>query len=251
MIHSFLMIGQSNMAGRGDLKEAPPLNSDRIAVLRNGRWQPLFRPINPDRPFSGFCLAESFAQDYAAAHPGVTVGLIPCADGGTSLNQWRVGGLLFDHAVMQAVLASRTSTIAGILWHQGEADCSPALFPLYEEKLTCIIAGLRAIPELADVPFIAGGLGDYLPGFAGDPHASNYPHINETLRQMTAKVERFGFADAEGLAHKGDYLHFSTPSLIELGHRYYRVFSRLEDKNKVFSDKPDMDAAFRTDMEKL
>ena len=113
MIHSFLMIGQSNMAGRGLLDEAETIDTAHIKILRNGRWQPMFRPINPDRPFSGVNLAESFAEQYAQTY-GVDVGLIPCADGGTSLEQWQPGGLLFDHAVYSARLAQRTSTIAGL-----------------------------------------------------------------------------------------------------------------------------------------
>lgn len=65
MIHSFLLIGQSNMAGRGFFSEAADVDSSRIKILRNGRWQPMFRPINPDRAFSGVNLAESFAECYA------------------------------------------------------------------------------------------------------------------------------------------------------------------------------------------
>ena len=106
MIHSFLLIGQSNMAGRGILNEVKPIANNRLKVLRNGRWQNMFSPVNPDRPFSGVCLAESFADAYSAEH-NVDVGLIPCADGGTTLDQWRVGGLLYDHAVCIAGLASR------------------------------------------------------------------------------------------------------------------------------------------------
>ena len=109
MIHSFLLIGQSNMAGRGDIGDVAPIDNPSLKVLRNGRWQRLFVPVNPDRPFSGVNLAESFADAYQRAH-GVEVGLIPCADGGTRIDQWREGGLLFDHAVFQARLAERTST---------------------------------------------------------------------------------------------------------------------------------------------
>ena len=125
MVHSFLMIGQSNMAGRGFFDDAEPIdtNGDKIFVLRNGRWQVAFRPVNPDRRFSGTCLAESFAKAYSVDHPEVNVGLIPCADGGTTLEQWREGGLLFDNAVACARLAMRSSRLTGILWHQGESDC--------------------------------------------------------------------------------------------------------------------------------
>ena len=117
MMHSILLIGQSNMGGRGFKEEVEPIVNDKLYVLRNGRWQSMYAPVNGDRSFSGICLAESFALKYHETHD-VTVGLIPCADGGTSLDQWREGGLLYDHAVMQARLASRTSTIAGVLWHQ-------------------------------------------------------------------------------------------------------------------------------------
>ena len=120
MIHSFLLIGQSNMAGRGFLDEAVGVDTSLIKILRNGRWQPLYRPVTPDRITSGVCLAESFAEAYAKKY-GVEVGLIPCADGGTQISQWLPGSLLYDHAVFQAKLAQRTSTIAGVLWHQGES----------------------------------------------------------------------------------------------------------------------------------
>ena len=135
MIHSILIIGQSNMGGRGFADEVPPINNDKLYVLRNGRWRAMYVPVNPDRKTSGINLAESFADLYANEH-NVDVGIIACADGGSSLDQWQVGGLLFDHACYMAELASRTSTIAAVLWHQGESDCSDELYPFYEEKLT-------------------------------------------------------------------------------------------------------------------
>ena len=142
MMHSFLLIGQSNMAGRGEIEKAMPIDNSRIYVLRNGRWQKLFRPVNPDRAFAGVNLAESFAEIYAKEH-NVDVGLIPCADGGTCLNQWRVGGLLYDNAVYQTRLAERTSNVVGILWHQGEADSTVEFKKDYEPKFTEIINSLR------------------------------------------------------------------------------------------------------------
>ena len=62
MMHSFLLIGQSNMAGRGELTDLPEISDPRLKVFRNGRWQPMYRPVNADRPFAGNNLAERFAQ---------------------------------------------------------------------------------------------------------------------------------------------------------------------------------------------
>ena len=61
MIHSILIIGQSNMAGRGFPSEVEPIVNKRLFVLRNGRWRSMYVPVNPDRSFSGINLAESFA----------------------------------------------------------------------------------------------------------------------------------------------------------------------------------------------
>ena len=253
MIHSILIIGQSNMAGRGLLSEARPLNNKdgRLKVLRNGRWQNIYRPVNADRCFSGTCLAESFARRYADEHEGVTVGIIPAADGGTSLNQWREGGLLFDNAVYQARLAMRTSNLAAILWHQGEADCAPSLNCLYLEKVKAIMSALRRELGAEDIPLLVGGLGDFLKDRVESPNLKYYPAVNDALVTFAAETHRCAFVSAVGLGSNSDNLHFSAEALYEFGHRYYEEFSKIEDKARVFEEKVDMDAAYRTDMELL
>ena len=252
MIHSFLLIGQSNMAGRGFLDEAAPLEKEHIRVLRNGRWQPLYRPVNCDRPFSGSSLAESFAQSYARDHQ-VTVGLIPCADGGTSLNQWREGSLLFDHAVYQARLAQRTSTIAGVLWHQGESDCFIDLAKTYKDRFSVIMDAFRKELDLYDVPFILGGLGDFLANHTLFLDTENYDYklVNKQLKEIADTTPMVGFVSAEGLTSKEDNLHFNTEALYEFGLRYFDEFEKRRDPNKVFEEKSDMDSAIRTAMELL
>ena len=250
MIHSFLLIGQSNMAGRGRPADVTRISNPRIKVLRNGRWQKMFVPVNPDRSFSGISLAESFADAYANEH-GVDVGLIPCADGGTSLSKWREGGLLYDNAVYQTRLADRTSTIVGVLWHQGEADCAPSLAELYYEKALAIFSALRRDLKLHDVPFILGGLGDFLAKHPTSPALSNYPAVNAELQRIANENELYGFVSAEGLSDNGDTLHFSAPALREFGLRYYDVFKKLEKKDRVFVEKVAPDDAVRTAMEEL
>lgn len=250
MIHSILIIGQSNMGGRGFVNEVEPIKNDNLLVLRNGRWRPMYVPVNPDRVTSGINLSESFADLYAK-DKGVDVGIIPCADGGTSLDQWVVGGLLFDHACYMAELAKRTSTIAAVLWHQGESDCSPDRYPLYEEKMLKILDGFRERLDLYDVPFLVGGLGDFLYNFEASDVFKNYVHVNEALRSITKKRERVGFVSAEGLGGNPDNMHFSAASLREFGVRYYNEFLKHEDKNKVFSEKPQADDAIVNELEAL
>ena len=223
-MHAFLLIGQSNMAGRGYLQEAMPIDTSRLYTLRNGRWQKLFRPIHPDRKFSGVCLAESFAEAYAKKHD-VDVGLICCADGGTSLNQWQPGSVLFDNAVFQAKLAMRSATLAGILWHQGEADCPQPLCDTYETRFLPILSAFRK--ELGDVPFLVGGLGDFLKDCQLDHTLKNYPRINLALKQIVSSQPFTGFVSAEGLSANPDQLHFCAASLYEFGLRYFDAFEKI------------------------
>ena len=122
-IRSFLLVGQSNMAGRGDLTPENAITAPDCFMLRMGRWQEMSEPINVDRavaegacPRSGANLAASFAAQLQK-ETGAKIGLIPCADGGTRISQWQPGEILFDHAVFQARLAQRTSTLTAILWH--------------------------------------------------------------------------------------------------------------------------------------
>ena len=250
MIHSFLLIGQSNMAGRGDMEDLPPIEDRRLYILRNGRWVDMFRPVNPDRPFSGVCLAERFAQLYAEKYD-VEVGLICCADGGTSLEQWKPGSLLFDNAVYQAKLAQRTSTIAGVLWHQGEGDCAEHLHTTYAQRFVPMMQEFRRILELDDVPFLLGGLGDFLKDRKEMPALAAYPMINAALQKVAREQPMTGFVPADGLIHKGDYLHFNTPSLYTFGERYFEAYEQLRDPNKVYPEKPNPDDAIRTGMEWL
>lgn len=249
MTHSILLIGQSNMAGRGNPTQVPEIKDKRLFVLRNGRWQGIYRPVNPDRPFSGVCLAESFALEYIKEHEDVSLGIIPCADGGTTLDQWAEGGVLFDNAVNNARLAQRSSQIVAVLWHQGEGDCPDNRYPLYEEKFLKIMAAFRKQLGLKNVPFLLGGLGDFLPLRTNEPHYINYKAVNKTLEKIASEQPLTGYVSAEGLTANADNLHFNAISLLEFGERYYKVFKGFE-KNIILTDTVTDDLE-RTELERL
>ena len=228
-MHSFLLIGQSNAGGRGFPNEVEPIISDKIFVLRNGKWRKMYVPVNADRVTSGICLIESFADLFSKEH-NVDVGIIPCADGGSSMEQWREGDLLFDHACYMSELASRTSNIVGVLWHQGESDCSEDDYPIYKQRLVAFIKALRNRLHLENVPFILGGLGDFFPDCEkGD--FRNYIHINAALNDIAENDNNVGFASAEGLSANPDNLHFSAKALREFGERYYEEYKKIGYKN--------------------
>lgn len=234
------------MAGRGYLNEAREIDTSRIYTLRNGRWQKMFRPINPDRSFSGVNLAESFAEAYSQKY-NVDVGLICCADGGTKLSQWMPGELLFDNAVNNAKLAARTSEIVGVLWHQGESDCEDESYPTYQTRLETMMQAFRNELNLNDVPFILGGLGDYLALYP----RKNYVHINKALEDTAVCNGLVGFASAKGLTSNPDNLHFNAQSLYEFGIRYFEEFEKLNRRTNTVGKNNLKEDLFRSEMELL
>lgn len=224
MVHSFLLLGQSNMAGRGFLKDVPPIYDEHIKMLRNGRWQTMLEPIHCDRPTAGIGPAASFAAAWRLQHDTKEIGLIPGADGGTSLDDWAVGGVLFDHAVFQAQLAQRSSQLAGLLWHQGENDCSAEGASQYGEKFARIIEALRRELQVPDIPLIIGGLGDFLTSGRYGAYFTDYPAVNQALQAFAATTPDCYFVTATGLTANPDDLHLDAGSQRRFGIRYFEAF---------------------------
>ena len=229
---SFLMIGQSNMAGRGDFGEVEEIENPLCKMLRNGKWIPMREPINPDRGIfdyfhSGIGLAASFADEYAK-HFGEEIGLIPCADGGTMLAEWQPGEILYDHAVAQARLAQRSSEIVGILWHQGESDSnSEEKARTYRARFLHMISSLLrdlSLPE--STPIVMGELGEFVARYK-DGACLYYKDINAVFHALSQEKKSFAVASAEGLPCKADGIHFTSAAYRELGKRYFEAYKRI------------------------
>ena len=215
----FLLIGQSNMAGRGVSDEVAAIDNPDILMFRVGRWVTAREPLHTDKPDrTGIGIGMSFAQEILAAEPGASVGLVPCAVGGTPLGRWMPGGDLSEAAVSTAREALADGDLGGFLWHQGEADSrEESVAASYGQRLTAAIGGLREQLGASDTPFIAGELGEFL---SEREPAVHFATVNSALAQLGAEVPLYGCASAAGLPDKGDSVHFDSPSLREFGRRY-------------------------------
>ena len=228
MIQSFLMLGQSNMAGRGFIHEVSPIYNEKIKMLRNGRWQMMTEPINYDRPVSGISLAGSFAAAWCRTNREDTIGLIPCAEGGSSIDEWSADGMLFRHAMAEAGFAMQTSELAGILWHQGESDSSGGNYKTYYNKLLQIIKAARKALKAPEVPLIIGGLGDYLGQSGFGTYCTEYSLINRELQTFAREQSNCYFVTASGLTCNPDGIHFDAVSQRRFGLRYFEAFSKKQ-----------------------
>ena len=143
----YLLLGQSNMAGRGDLTQYNRLSTDRVEKLdKADRWVAATEPIHYDKPSAGAGLGMSFARLVADA-TGAEIGLVPCAVGGSALNEWLPGAHLYVEAMRRAKIAQKEGEIKAILWHQGESDADIGkLEASYNERLAKMVAaGQRTI----------------------------------------------------------------------------------------------------------
>lgn len=228
VIKSFLMLGQSNMAGRGFINEVPPIYNERIQMLRNGRWQMMSEPVNYDRPVAGISLVGSFAEAWCSENQEDSIGLIPCAESGSSLDEWAIDKMLFRHAITQAKLAMESSELSGILWHQGENDSFNGNYKVYYKKLLLIIETLRRELNAPDIPIIIGGLGDFLGKQGYGKICTEYNFINKELERFAFEQDNCYFVTASGLTSNLDGIHIDAISQRKFGLRYFEAFSNKQ-----------------------
>lgn len=229
--HLFLLIGQSNMAGRGVVEDQDKTPHPRVLMLtKSGEWAQAADPMHFDKPVAGTGLGKTFGSILADGEPGITIGLIPCAVGGSPIDSWQPGVFYeptksypWDDAMRRAQAALKVGVLKGILWHQGESDSTEKLAPAYEGKLHDLIHRLRSALSAPDAPFIAGQMGR----FAEAPWSGWKIIVDRAHRDLPAKVRHTAFVSAEGLGDKGDKVHFSAASYRELGKRYAAAYRAL------------------------
>ena len=217
-----LLIGQSNMAGRGLPNEVDPITDERIDTFRDDQWQAAIEPLHNDKETAGIGLSMSCASAYLEAFPQARVGLVPAAVGGTPLSRWMPGEDLYERALGIAQNALKGGMLKAILWHQGETDAQDLeLAQSYGQRLAEMMGTLRQALDANDVPFVVGGLGDFL---AVHPTCVHYRLVNDALQNLN--LDRCGFASAEGLG-EFDGIHFNSAALRSLGQRYSTELLRL------------------------
>jgi len=226
----YILAGQSNMAGRGKLTDSlKTLRDDRVWMLtKDLTWVVAEHPIHFDKPaIAGVGPGLSFGIEMANAVPGVRIGLIPCAVGGTSIDKWRPGAFdsvtstaPYDDAVARIKEAMKSGEVKGVIWLQGEADSDKEKASKYLRKFKVLVKRIRKLTNDKNLPIVAGELGRY---------RTKYQIINAELHKGEKEIKNFAVAGAEGLTHKGDRTHFDAESAIEFGKRFAKKMLELQN----------------------
>lgn len=214
--HVFLLIGQSNMAGRAALsvQDAAPIPAVRL-LNAGDEWEVARQPLNryasdhKGEDFQRFNLGGPFAAALRGADPNTTPGLIVNARGGTRIESWLPGETLYENT-LKRVRALDGVELAGVLWHQGESNRDD---PGYALKLEKLVLGLRGDLGMHELPFIAG-------------HIAGENVINEQMNTLARKLPHMAVVTVEGLTLFDD-VHFDRDSLVKLGQRYTEAYLQL------------------------
>ena len=229
----YLLIGQSNMAGRGKItKEFKNLGSPGIVMLnKDNHWVPARHPLHFDKPaIVGVGPGLSFALEMSKKNNGNKIGLIPCAVGGTSIDLWKPGAYdsitkthPYDDMMRRIKEATRSGVIKGMIWLQGEADSNPVKAKDYLSNLEELINRIRTITNNPSLPFVAGELGRF---------KEQYQYINNELKDLPKKVTFTGVASSKGFSDISDKTHFDSESAEKYGVRFAKEMRRLQKGGK-------------------
>ncbi len=225
----FMLAGQSNMAGRGFVEPRDTIPDSRIlSISKTKRWILAKEPLHFYEPFlAGLDCGLSFGREMIRDIPdSVSIALIPCAVGGSSISQW-LGDSLYRNVQLlsnfknHVDFAKKHGTIKGILWHQGESDATSDLIPTYEQNLRNLIGEFRNIVGDDHLPFLMGELGS----FRKAPGQNKYDSINHIIHTV-ARSEKNSFAiGTDDLKCKKDSIHFNSEGQRSMGWRFARIFT--------------------------
>jgi hypothetical protein len=157
--------GQSNMQGCGLLKDKLKANPMVRAFYMNDSWAPACDPIHdmwdcvdqvhidycggvrpPKSTVIGVGPGVSFGQRLFAL-TGIPQGMLACAHGGTSMEQWdpklkKLGTKSLYGATMRR-FRKNGARVAGLVWYQGCSDATKAAAPHYTKRMKAMIAAMR------------------------------------------------------------------------------------------------------------
>lgn len=235
----FILAGQSNMSGRGDLAALPagfPIQGNRLYVYSNaGRWQRAVEPV--DSPLNqvdvvsldrqvGVGPGLAMADRLAGAWPGVSIGLVPCARSGSRMDQWAPNpsrATLYGSCVARAREAARAGSIRAVIWYQGESDThTEAQAAAWPEKFAALVRAWRRDLNQPALPVVFTQLGPL-----GQRFQDLLPAWNQ-LRDLQAALHIPGVTMVTaGDLKVFDGIHLDTASQLQLGRRYADALLRM------------------------
>jgi type 1 glutamine amidotransferase len=245
----WVLAGQSNMEGVGNLIDVTPPHPKVMLLGMDGEWgqaeEPLHWLIDSPDPVHSSGDPKDRAERSARAHKsrnrgaglglpfamalvestGVPIGLVACAHGGTSMEQWNPakkeqgGASLYGSMLRQVKLAGGKAK--GVLWYQGESDANADASKVFPKVFSDFIAAVRSDFGQPELPFYYVQIGRFVRG--GDPKAWNA--VQDAQRVIPERVANTAVISVIDL-ELDDAIHVGTQGLKRAGQRLARIAER-------------------------
>ncbi len=240
----FILAGQSNMSGYGEI------NSDEVEIVPKAfvfgndyHWRLAREPI--DDPTgqvdlvsmdteAGYSCGTAFAKALLGYYPNSFIGLIPCAKGGSSIEEWRRNlseNSLYGSCLKRTLAASPMGKIKGLLFFQGETDAmDPSLesqrvkYPFqWREKFSNLVRDFRNDLKIQNLPVVFAQIGSNK-----DPEAfKNWKIVQE--EQSHVRLPDCKMIKTDDLSLR-DEVHFDSKSYRIIGERFASAVVELMSK---------------------
>jgi len=238
----WILAGQSNMQGVGNLQDVEPSHGQVHMFDMSDNWRLAEEPLHSPgdavdsfhwrgkprltgaeaasaarRRVKGAGLGLPFAANMVR-FTGVPVGLVPCAHGGTSMEQWspslrdQAGASLYGAMVRRHKAVG--GRVTGVLWYQGEAEANSKAVPHYQERMKALVSAIRTDFAQPDLPFYYAQIARVIR--AGDPAGWNA--VQDIQRSLETEIPNLGMVAGVDLG-LDDGIHIGTPGLKVLGLR--------------------------------
>lgn len=231
----YLLLGQSNMSGRGELPATPAPLPNTWLFGNDDRWrlavEPLDCPIGQTDaisadPYPGVGPGSGFARELQRRRPG-PVGLVPGAKGGSTLALWARNlrsDTLYGSLLRRARAASLAGRVAGVLIYLGESDTHPPQpgqlrADRWRERFEHLITDLRGDLRDPMLPVVYARIGR-----TTDPTLTAWTLIR--TEQSAVRLPSVAMVDASD-AELADSVHLSARGAETVGERMARAMAGL------------------------
>lgn len=253
----WILAGQSNMQGVGNLCDAPKPHPMVRCFSMADKWGLAREPLHfleeavdkfhngygtgPNRPpqavlkrmnkarIKGVSPGLAFGREMVA-RTGVPQGLLACAHGGTSMSQWSPslrdkGGDSLYGALLRRY-AKLGQPVAGVLWYQGESDANPEAAPHYTGRMIELVSSVRRDLRLPGLPWVVVQIGLH----ASTDNAVSWNSIQEQQRLLPQRIRNLDVVPVVDL-QLDDGIHVGGLGQQQLGKRLARLADRLVNRN--------------------
>jgi len=250
----WILAGQSNMQGVAKPKEKYPPSKYVNMLSLVEKWEPATIPLhrmkNSELPIFvdlyhnyiveeeakgileitkfnncwGVCAGRFFA-DELYKKSSVPIGLIPCAWGGTTLEQWNpknyYEGKPSLYGIMLQKVKKAGGRVRGMLWYQGESDALVAdekIPASYKKRFKKFVSAVHN--DIGDIPIITVQLGRTL---EASPEIARFWQIVQENQRLAAEEISNVFMVSAFDYDLNDPIHISYDAQKKLAHRFARI----------------------------